>query len=93
MDYGKDLLSFLEEVGNADVDQIKTDFMEVVSEKGQEQEGCLVIDITNLAKVAANRIGELEHDLAQVATLAERATTFGGKRSDIAARARENLRF
>jgi hypothetical protein len=41
--------------------------------------------------VAANRIGELEHALVQVATLAERDTAFGGKRADIAARAKENL--
>lgn len=39
-----------------------------------------------------DRIGELEHALAQVLTLAERdSETFGGKRSDIAARTKETL--
>ena len=39
-----------------------------------------------------NRISELEHALTQVVTLAEcDSEIFGGARSDIAARAKENL--
>lgn len=42
-------------------------------------------------KKTEDRVLELENALAQVATLAERDTNFGHSRSDIAARAKENL--
>jgi len=43
-------------------------------------------------KKTEDRVLELEHALAQVVTLAERdSETFGGARTDIAARAKENL--
>lgn len=51
---------------------------------------CL-IENSRLKKVE-DRVLELEHALAQVVTLAERdSDTFGKARSDIAARAKENL--
>jgi len=91
MKYGKNLKWFLSEVANAEPEQYETGSIEILGENEKGEEGSCEVEISHLMTTACDRIAELENALTQVIILAERETEFANKRTDVAARAKENI--
>lgn len=66
MKYGDNLTWFLDELAQAESDQIETGSIEIIGEDEQGREGSVEIEIRDLAQAAKDHIEELEHSLTEL---------------------------